>query len=960
MNEIDEELDEIIEPDDISIGSDNSELDKLYENFNERYPIEKLRSLTIEEYTNLKEISEDYFCTWVERRVQKLGSIQGATSLKFGIYKINELPKIQCIVDNVNKYAWPKRYGNDNEDHTHYKVVFEQVKQSLVEVAEAAQKDVIDFATIDNSPLTPMFRWKVAFLYSKQRLLPVYSPDALKFLAQEKGFSLNKKTKISEIVLFLLNLKGTTNIWDYSRSLWRLWDARSKDAYNDFPVERWLSLFDEPDVFTEKSMDVLKKILEIGGKATCKQLADEYGDTPEHYNGICIKLAGRIAKRLGLVLEKKSGSETRWKILFDGQKVESGSDIPGNFAWILKPNLKIALEQYLKIDSSDKQYFVARITGKQNVFEDSLLHNYWRMQKRYDDPEDDIRSVTRNLNAVRLVHKDDVLLLVNDGGVYAYGVVKASPNDAIGTFSLEEIVSSKKHKYLDDSGVICFDDCEAYYEKNYAGCNSDWSQYIDVEEWKSRCYEKPVSVNGLPDAIIGGFLQNLIINVKPEWAKQKISELDEQFEKNKPEEVKMIEEMTKVLKLKKNIILQGAPGTGKTYNTAALALSIIKPNFSIPSDHKDVMEEYKNQLIKIDSDGRICNDGQIGFVTFHQSMDYEDFVEGIKPECDDDSGDNNISYRVQPGVFKAICQKAGEQKTTNFEDAYNNLTKHLLSEGCVGDEKYLTLETGGRQSKFGISLNKKGNLKLWTGKKENEYKSQGVLTRENILRAISGEKVFEGWEGYSQSVINYLKEKFGLNITQNSGTKNYVLIIDEINRGNVSKIFGELISLLEADKRVGGDHPLTVTLPYSKESFSVPSNLYIIGTMNTTDRSVGSIDYAVRRRFAFVTLEADDKLVTNEEAHDLFMAVKNFLNKSKYDMDIEDLMVGHSYFMDANNLQMKWRYEILPLLMEYHKDGIISKSPLKDDSGNEIADVKKSYAKFVEAWQKKESDSSNP
>ena len=198
--------------------------------------------------------------------------------------------------------------------------------------------------------------------------------------------------------------------------------------------------------------------------------------------------------------------------------------------------------------------------------------------------------------------------------------------------------------------------------------------------------------------------------------------------------------------------------------------------------------------------------------------------------------------------------------------------------------------------------------------------------------------------------------------TEKVELKNYVLIIDEINRGNVSKIFGELISLLEADKRVGGDHPLSVTLPYSKESFSVPSNLYIIGTMNTTDRSVGSIDYAVRRRFSFVTLEADENKVPEGNARNLFNAVKNFLNKSKYDMDIEDLMVGHSYFMasDADVLKMKWQYEILPLLMEYHKDGIISKSPLKDDSGDEIADVKKDYAKFVEAWQKKESDSPNP
>lgn len=404
-------------------------------------------------------------------------------------------------------------------------------------------------------------------------------------------------------------------------------------------------------------------------------------------------------------------------------------------------------------------------------------------------------------------------------------------------------------------------------------------------------------------------------------------------------------ELIDLLENKRNIILQGAPGTGKTYNTAALALSIIEPSFSI-SDHKAVMEEYKKHLIKIDDDGRICNDGQIGFVTFHQSLDYEDFVEGIKPECGDDSDDNNISYRVQPGIFKAICQKASEQKTTNFEDAYENLTKRLLSEGCVGDEKYLTLETSGRQSKFGISLNKKGNLKLWTGKKENEYKSQGVLTRENILRAISGEKVFEGWEGYSQSVITYLKDECGLNITQNSGTKNYILIIDEINRGNVSKIFGELISLLEADKRAGGDHPLTVTLPYSKKPFSVPSNLYIIGTMNTTDRSVGSIDYAVRRRFAFYTLKADESAIENyykgkdeslkNKAIELFGKVRDFLsnrdNRSN-DMEFDDLMVGHSYFMaeSLNELELKWKYEVIPLLKEYQKDGLLRHSAKIDD-----------------------------
>lgn len=986
MNDIDEEIDEPIEPADISIGSDNSELDKLYDDFNERYPIEKLRSLTIEEYTNLKEISEDYFCTWVERRAQKLGSIQGATSLKFGIYKINELPKIQCIVDNVNNYAWPKRYGKDNEDHSHYKVVFEQVKQSLVEVAEAAQKDSIDFATIDKSPLAPMFKWKVAFLYSKQRLLPVYSPDALKFLAQEKGFTLNKKTKISEIVLFLLSLKGVTNIWEYSRSLWRLWDARSKDAYNDFPVERWLGLFNEPDVFTEISMEVLKKILELGGKATCRQLADKYGDTPEHYNGICIKLAGRIAKRLGLVLEKNSsGSETRWKILFDGQKVESESDIPGNFTWILKPNLKAALEQYVNLNEKiDRQYFVAKISN-QNVFETAIKNNFWRMQQRYDH-EKEKSAVTNNLNAVKQVKKGDVLLLGNGDRIFAYGIVKESPKGEITTLSLQKIIDENKHEYFADEGIVRFEDSEAYYERNYNGCNSDWSQFINVEKWQSYCPEHPINNYGVQDA--AGIAVHSIFKVKSAWANQKIKELDNQFEKDKPEEVKMIEEMTKILNLKKNIILQGAPGTGKTYNTAALALSIINklpPRGSETEKeyHKKVMDEYEKQLIKFDEEGNAASDGQIGFVTFHQSMDYEDFVEGFKPQKED----KGVFYDIEDGIFKKIRELAFD----NYEDSLKSEdevkldmdTKTVFERFCAQIETELKEKdcvdlipssklkirkvfrrADGSAKSISISRTETSPNQTLTLemilRDYPKFKNGEIKSYEDIKPKYDSNSTYHGNAPYYFELLKQMKffeEKHNISSkVQKVDLKNYVLIIDEINRGNVSKIFGELISLLEADKRFGGDHPLSVTLPYSKDSFVVPSNLYIIGTMNTTDRSVGSIDYAVRRRFAFVTLEANESMVPEGDARNLFNAVKNFLNKSKYDMDIEDLMVGHSYFMDATNLQMKWQYEILPLLMEYHKDGIINQSPLNGFSEKQVKEVKVDYKLFIEKWPEKKSE----
>ena len=178
--------------------------------------------------------------------------------------------------------------------------------------------------------------------------------------------------------------------------------------------------------------------------------------------------------------------------------------------------------------------------------------------------------------------------------------------------------------------------------------------------------------------------------------------------------------------------------------------------------------------------------------------------------------------------------------------------------------------------------------------------------------------------------------------------QNYVLIIDEINRGNVSRIFGELITLLEKDKRLGGEHPITVTLPYSKEPFGVPENLYIIGTMNTTDRSVGNIDYAVRRRFAFATLKSDCEILIGKYGKDsqnvkLFKAVEQFIKQHKPEMDFEDLMVGHSYFFAEKgkdeDLELRWRYEILPLLNEYIKDDILRAGRLKSDmSINEFID----------------------
>lgn len=279
-----------------------------------------------------------------------------------------------------------------------------------------------------------------------------------------------------------------------------------------------------------------------------------------------------------------------------------------------------------------------------------------------------------------------------------------------------------------------------------------------------------------------------------------------------------------LLKLKHNIILQGAPGTGKTYNTAAIALDVLGIKDVDLTDHATVMKKYEE-----------LQDNCIFFTTFHQSLDYEDFVEGLKPRVQTNSVGENIgvTYEPEDGIFKRAC---------------------------------------------------------------NAVKTDTPV----------------------------------------------VLIIDEINRGNISKIFGELITLLESDKRDKGNHPIKVILPYSKTFFSVPSNLYIIGTMNTTDRSTGTLDYALRRRFAFVTLQSNldviekhyDQLNNQElktKAVRLFNEIKSFIMSPKRhcgDFSIDDLMIGHSYFMASseNELANKVEYEILPLIAEYISDGIINVS----------------------------------
>ena len=377
---------------------------------------------------------------------------------------------------------------------------------------------------------------------------------------------------------------------------------------------------------------------------------------------------------------------------------------------------------------------------------------------------------------------------------------------------------------------------------------------------------------------------SLLGSILFEYSTQFLDDKEKKEEKMSAE-YKVYHPLSQTLLQSKNLILRGAPGTGKTY----------------------LAKEIAKEL----TDG---NEDQIGFVQFHPSYDYTDFVEGLRPVS---NGDGAIEFKLQDGIFKQFCQKAKEAQKTggqdNFEETWTKLTDAINEK----QGQYFF-----PRSSVPASLNSQGNVKF----------DSPVATKEKVYLLYKGEETNLKYETYQNIVLDHMKESYGLcdYISPTIDTdKKFVFIIDEINRGEISKIFGELFFSIDPGYRgeKGSVSTQYANLHETDDKFYIPENVYIIGTMNDIDRSVDTFDFAMRRRFRFVEVTAESQVAMLDKELDIH-AEEAKLRLRNLNVAIENVQglnshyhIGPSYFLKLKDVdfdyELLWSDYLKPLLEDY-------------------------------------------
>ena len=533
-------------------------------------------------------------------------------------------------------------------------------------------------------------------------------------------------------------------------------------------VDDWLKLLKDEAVFTTGALEIMKRMKDYGGVASCTQLAVKYGETKNFYNSGSVALARRVCDSTGITPNaREDGSIQWWTILYTGR--DAGKDEDGSFIWKLRDELSAALD---KVDLSSIELYVAAAPGEQD-------HGYWWL----------------NANP-KIWSFSDIAV----GEVQAYTLYNENGNkrrifqnflDAKAGDMIIGYESNPVKQIVAIGRVSAEQDGEKLFFEKVEGLTSpiDYATLRGCPELERMEYFQ--NPQGSLFKLTRGEFDFIFDLIREENPAAQEASIDAYTKSDFLDEVYMTEKryenLVAVLRNKKNIILQGAPGVGKTFAAKRLAWSMM--------GEKD--------------------DSRIEFVQFHQNYSYEDFMMGYKPVED--------GFELKYGIFYRFCQRAANQPD-----------------------------------------------------------------------------------------------------------KEFFFIIDEINRGNMCKIFGELLMLIEKDYR-----GTKATLAYNGLSFSVPKNLYIIGMMNTADRSLAMIDYALRRRFSFFEVEPGfdsegfihyQNGLNNETLNELINKVKDLNREITLDKSLgKGFCIGHSYFCGRDVCTEEWLhsivdYDILPMLSEYWFD----------------------------------------
>lgn len=800
------------------------------------------------------------------------------------------------------------------------------------------------------------------------------------------------------------------------KTLYKTINTNGEYSCGDIGVttEEWLDLLND-----EKSKPYHEALLcflrQKEHKATCTKVSQVYGKPAQYYNSKVYNFSKWVQKRLNRFSVKDAdGKDTYWCIT-----MQKGWDTKQGFQWQLRDELVEALRIYLMKALID-------------VFRNGKPFNGYYEEYKWDLLD-------------RSVGKD--VLAVFDG-LRGENVIDNPRTDTV----IKYLVDNKADKtrvccqHLIDESVPLNDRLAAFKSEIKALCPSKWKNTANDERtasglltcvypatytfYKDEIYQNICDYFGYTSRkagkkyehfleLINGFvksygeeIQQIMLNEIKGFKNKPLNlavqtlfwcmkdYMQEKLKKkmttdtNNSSKGTWYDDVVRTWERRKNIVLYGAPGTGKTYDVPELAVRLCDPAFMAAEPSREKIVSRYNQL---------KTEKRIAFTTFHQSLDYEDWIEGLRPVVNENS---QVTYEIESGIFKKLCEEAErpvvKDKQVGIADnavvwkvslagtGDNDVRRECMENNhirigwdgygpVISDETDWSIYNGEGKQILDAYINKMkiGDIIMSCYSSqtidaigvvvsdyefEDKFPNYKRVRRVNWLVKNINENIVEMNDGKTMTLgtvyrlnsitldnVKSILEKYDTSSKMEENDKAYVMVIDELNRGNVSKVFGELITLLEADKRKGRINAESVVLPYSKKAFHIPNNVYLIATMNTADRSLGSLDYAIRRRFAFIAEKPFGLEVEgfDEELFELVsrLFVKNFdeYKESGWDLTMklesadtlseeykpEDVWIGHSYFLmqdeeGNDNTTDRLLYEIIPLLEEYVRDGVLT------------------------------------